>query len=82
MFQVGDEVSVHVSSFVYRLRMALALLAEYHDTFYVSRETRYIEALLKDLLEAGESAATAIRRYEAEGTTPPEAYLGQAGDPL
>lgn len=75
-FTVSDEVAVHVSTFSYRLRMALALVEQ--DAMMQSpRTSLYIHTLLLDLREAAEHAASFIQQVQTANGPAPQAGVGE-----
>lgn len=72
--KVSDEVQIAVSSYVYRLRIAQALLEEHNRTVLQSQATTYVADLVVDLLKAGENAEAFVRSLQER--SPSEDGLG------
>lgn len=75
-----DEVLIAVETFVFRLRIGVALLEEHNRTVLASPATEYVLDLLVEMLGGAEDGAEAVRqgslRVEAEAGVGPEDGVG------
>jgi len=69
-----DEVLISLTTYVYRLRMAVCLLEDHNKTVLRSRATDYALDTCRELLEGAEDATKAIHRA---ARTEAEARLGE-----